>query len=108
MIIVPITNQPNQDLTVTIPQAASNIILRLFLYWNRIAGYWQMSVTNVITNTKIIESLPMITGDIPFPNLLQQFEYLEIGKAYIVPLSSRAPNYPGENDWGTNFTLFWE
>lgn len=108
MIIVPLTNQPNQSLTVNIPRDTGNLPLQLFLYWNRIAGYWQLSVTDLRINTEVITNLPLITGDIPYPNLLAQFEYLDLGKAYIVALSNKTPNYPGETDWGTNFTLFWE
>jgi len=108
MIIIPVSNQPNQDFTVTIPQEGQNIVLRFYIYWNRIANYWQATISDVVNNITILEGFPLLTGDIPFPDSLQQFQYLNIGHAYIIPLSSKAPNYPGETDWGTNFVMMWQ
>lgn len=107
MIQIPLTNQPNQSFDITIPQGSSNITLTFFVFWNRIAGYWEMNITNTTTGVMLIASLPLITGLPPAQNLLRQWAYLNIGQAYIVPISDEAPNYPGETDWGINFVMVW-
>jgi hypothetical protein len=107
MIQIPVTNQPNQSFDVVIPQGESNITLTFFIFWNRIARYWEMNVSNASTGVMLIAGLPMITGQVPAQNLLRQWAYLNIGEAYIVPISNDTPDYPGETDWGVNFALIW-
>lgn len=107
MIQIPVTNQPNQSFRVKIPLTSGNINLSFFIAWNLIAEYWQMSVSNADTGEEYLSNLPMITGQAPAQNLLRQFEYLAIGSAYIIPLSSATSDFPGDEDWGTNFILVW-
>lgn len=106
MIIVPITNQPNQSFEIIIPQGSSNIILGFFVYWNSIAGYWEMNISDAVGNS-LITGLPLITGKAPVQNLLRQWAYLNIGEAYVVPISEDAPDWPGVDDWDVNFVLVW-
>ena len=107
MIQIPVTNQPNQSFQVSIPQGTSNLSLGFYIYWNRIAEYWQMTLTNIFTGVEIANGIPLITGADPAQNLLAQYGYLEIGEAYVVPLSDDAGDHPGEEGWGTNFILLW-
>lgn len=109
MILLPLTNQPNQTFTVSINRSnGSNLPLSFYMYWNRIAGYWQLSITDLRINEEVLDSLPLVTGDIPYPDLLSQYKYLDLGSAYIVPIGAQTANSPGINDWGTNFALLWD
>lgn len=107
MILVPVNNQPNQSFRITIPQDTTNITLELFIYWNRIAEYWQMTITNALTGIELINGLPMLTGRDPVQNLLGQWDYLNIGQAYVIPVVEDAADYPGVEDWGSDFILVW-
>ena len=104
---IPLTNQPNQNFTCTIPLDDTNVTLQFYLFWNRIAEYWQMSITDVSTGTMLIDSLPMLYGGGYYENILAQYEYLGIGSAFIYPLVSNPPNSPGVEDWDENFILLW-
>lgn len=108
MIQIPVTNQPNQKFKVAIPLADTNISIGFFIYWNRIAGYWQVTLTDALTNTELINGLPLLTGNYPVANVLRQQEYFGIGQMFVVPISSNAPDHPGLEDWGVNFALMWD
>lgn len=107
MILIPINNEPNQSFNITVPQGGTNLPLNFRVYWNTIAAYWQMDIRNTSTNTKLVSSLPLVGGNNPVQNILAQFEYLGIGPAYVVPLSTATSDWPGVDDWGRNFVLAW-
>lgn len=107
MIQIPVTNQPSQSFQVVIPQNSSNIILNFFIYWNRIAEYWELNIANGSNGVELITGLPLITGKPPAVNLLHQWAYLNIGQAYVIPITDQTSDYPGVEDWGTSFILVW-
>lgn len=108
MIILPITNQPNQTFSVKVPVGDLNLNLQFYVYWNNIAEYWQLSILNLDTGVKLIDGLPMVRGLAPAGNILHQFEYMGIGSAYLVALNATPDkDYPGLGDWDTNFVLLW-
>lgn len=107
MIVLPINNQPNQSFKTTIPLGSRNVTLGFFVYWNEMAGYWQMNIADV-ENNALVSALPLVGGNYPAQNILRQYEYLNIGKAYILPLSEKLSQYPQVGDWGTNFVLIWD
>lgn len=107
MIQIPVTNQPNQSFRVTIPLDTGNIVLEFFIYWNNIANYWQMDITDSLTDEKVVVGQPLIVGQAPTQNCLRQLTYTGIGAATVVPLSDDVGDAPGVDDWGTNFILVW-
>lgn len=107
MILLPLNNQPNQFFGATIPLGNINIRLSFSLSWNEIAGYWELSIANVETSEQLIVNFPMVSNEAPYRNILRQFEYFNIGKAFLVKISNSARNYPGVGDWGENFVLLW-
>lgn len=108
MVIVPITNDPNQTFSVSIPFTDRNVELRFFVAWNEIAGYWFMNIANDRTGEILVEGIPMMSGKAPADNLLEQYEYLKIGKVYILKSSSVVRDIPILGDWGVNFFLGWD
>jgi hypothetical protein len=108
MIIIPVSNTPNQRFSVKVPLGDANKHLGFFIYWNEIAEYWQMTLRDEDEGVELINGLPLVTGQGEAVNLLEQFDYLKVGKAYIIKVSkSSLRDYPGLNDWGRNFVLAW-
>lgn len=107
IVEIPITNDPNQKLAITLPRQGGNITLEFYFAWNRIANYWQMNITDSASNTQLISGLPMLTGVGFYANLLAQYQYLEIGGLFVIPNSAIETESPGETDWDGSFTLAW-
>jgi hypothetical protein len=85
--IVPLTNSPNQQLTVLLQVDGAPLTLNLTVKFNEMAGYWLLSVSDS-SNNLLIDSIPMICGNYPAGNLLQQQRYLAIGSWYIVNVAN--------------------
>lgn len=107
VVNIPLTNDPNQTFTCSVPAGNTNRLLQFFIAWNAIAGYWTMSLKDAQTNTDLVMGLPLITGQAPAADLLRQLQYLGIGSAYIAKANQAAADYPGVDDWGVNFFLIW-
>lgn len=107
MIQIPLTNQPNQSFRLSITRGEINIPLSFLFYWNRIAEYWQMNIANGLTDSPILQGLPLLTGQDPAQNILRQYQHLNIGSAYVVPVAPSTRDYPGIEDWSKSFILVW-
>jgi len=104
---VPIVPNANQSFTCTLPIDNKNIILAFGITYNSVADYWAMSIRDVRTNTQLLDGVPLVTGEYPGANLLEQFEYMGIGSAVIAPTSSLAKDRPGVSNLGTEWALVW-
>lgn len=102
-VVIPITAGTNQTFTCTLPVDSGNVTLTFSFTWNTPGGYWFMSVTDN-TNTLLLDAVPVLTGQYPAANLLRQYQYLGIGSAYLVPVSSTLPDNPDFNTLGTSTT----
>ncbi len=103
MYIIPLTTDPNQTFSSTIPIDNKKITLYFFLRYNTEAKYWIMDVSDSKRN-KILDSMPLICGG----NLLEQYSYLNIGSAYIVKVDKTLlSDRPDEYNLGTDFVLVW-
>ena len=80
---IPLNNSPNQSMTVQLQVDGATLTLNLTLSYDRMAGYWIMSISDV-SNNLLIDSIPMVCGSYPAANLLQQQRYLAIGSAFII------------------------
>lgn len=103
MYIIPLTTDPNQTFSSTIPVDGKNITFYFFLRFNTEAGYWALDIMDKNKNT-ILSSVPLISGI----NLLAQYSYLNIGSAYIAKIDKTiASDQPNEYNLGTDFVLVW-
>lgn len=103
--IVPLSLAVVQQQTVQLTVNGQPLTLTLSITWSAMAGYWQMSVTDVNGNL-LLSSVPLITGSYPAANLLAQYQYLQIGSAYLLNTGTGADDYPGQYDL-QQFTLVW-
>jgi hypothetical protein len=103
--IVVLTNANNQSFAVQLTVNGQALTLNLTLAWSAMAGYWQMSITDINGNL-LLASVPLITGEYPAANLLAQYQYLNIGSAYLLNTSNSPADYPGQSNL-SQFTLLW-
>ena len=104
--IVPLTTDPNQSLSITLPINGENITLGLVIRYNLVANYWVMAVSDSNGNL-LIDSLPLVTGEYPAADILGQYEYLGIGSAFVVNVSNLDEDVPTDTTLGTDFYLMW-
>ena len=108
MYIIPLSTEPNQTFNCTIPINGENRALSFRLRYNNIAKYWNLAVIDAITKAVLIDALPLMVGEYPAANLLEQFGYLGLGSAVIVREGELkdAPN-PDDTNLGTEYYLVW-
>jgi hypothetical protein len=103
--LVPLIIQPNQRFTIQLNVNGQALTLNLVLAYSAMAGYWQLAVSDVNGNL-IVASVPLVTGLYPDANLLAQYEYLQIGEAYMLNTGDGGADYPGQYDL-SQFSLLW-
>lgn len=104
--IIPLTPQ-NQTLNIQLSIDGQNKTLVLTIMYNTIADYWYMSVSDSNGN-KLLDSVPLLVSDYPANNILEQYSYLQIGSAYVVPKSNAAAfSQPNDTNLGTDYVLVW-
>jgi hypothetical protein len=106
-LVIPLDNAPNQTLETTVFVDGSNVKLRLTFNFNEIAGYWIMSITDPTTSNLLIDSIPLVVGVYPASNIIQQYAYLGLGSAYVVPMGGSPLDFPDANTLGSYFCLVW-
>jgi hypothetical protein len=100
---IPLTVNPNQKFTSTIPIDGKKIKFNFFLRFNTEAKYWVLDIFNA-QNDSLIVSVNLVCG----LNLLEQYSYLNIGSAYIAKVdNSLANDNPDEYNLGSDFILVW-
>lgn len=105
--VIPLMPGANQSFTCTLPIDSKNITLGFTFTWNGFAEYWFMSITDVKTNTLLLDAVPLVTGLFPAADLLGQYTYLGIGSAAVVPVSAVETGIPGKSNLGSDFVLVW-
>jgi hypothetical protein len=105
--IIPLTNSPDQSLTVTLTVDGAVLTLQLIVRFSEMAGYWLLTVLDRLGNL-LLDSIPMITGEWPAANLLGQYAYLKIGSAYVINAGNVATDYPDTTNLGGDFVLLWD
>lgn len=103
MYIVPLTTSPNQSFTSTIPINGGKIKFNFFLKYNTEQKCWEMDLYD--KNKKpLVVSVPLVCG----LNILEQYDYLEIGSAYILKTDPNTmADRPNEYNLGNTFILVW-
>lgn len=107
VVKVPITNDPNQSFSISVPAGEENRVLDMFAYFNTISSFWELRISDGATGDELINGLPLLYGIPPADNLLEAFEYQDIGQAYIVKISEDAPENPTTDSWDKDFELYW-
>ncbi len=100
--IVPLQNIPNTTFSSKIPVDGKNISLTFHLTYNELAKYWLVDVSNS-EGKMLISALPVI----PAQNILEQYQYLRIGSAYILPRDSVQEQWPTAETLATDWYLVW-
>jgi Domain of unknown function (DUF6983) len=103
--VIPLTTAPNQTFSVQLTVNSKPLTLNFSLSYSEMAGYWQLAVSDVNSNL-LIASVPLITGWYPAANLLGQYQYLQIGSAYLLNTGNANTDYPGYNNL-SQFSLMW-
>ena len=108
MFIIPTTSAPNHTFRCVIPVDGNNLALQFFMAYNTIAQYWTMTITDDLSGETLIANLPLIAGQYPSANLLEQYAYLRIGSACLVKTNPDNPDdMPNDTNLGTDFVLVW-
>lgn len=99
--IVPFQPIPNHHFSCVVPIDGGNTTLGFFLRYNDVATYWTVDISK--DGKTLIASLPIK----PAQNILEQFSYMEIGSAYIIPKSQAAAQWPGAVDLSSDWYIVW-
>ena len=103
--VIPLTNDPNQTFSVQLSVNGAPLTLNLGLSYSTMAGRWELAVSDVNGNL-LIASVPLITGLYPAANVLAQYQYLQIGSAYLLNTSGVVTDYPNATNLNA-YTLVW-
>ena len=103
--IIPLNVAPNQSFSSQLTVNGSPLTLSFRLGYAEMAGYWQLAISDANDNP-LIASVPLITGWSPAANLLEQYQYLNIGSAYLLNTGNAGVDYPGPTNLGL-FSLLW-
>jgi hypothetical protein len=104
---IPLDVLHNQTFQTVLAIDGVNRTFEFFIRWNEMAGYWVMRITDPSSGEILIDSIPLVTGQIPAHNLLGQYSYMKIGSAYLINTGANPLEDPTEEDLGINFTLVW-
>ena len=106
--IVTLNSAPNQSLLANLTVNGAALKLNLKISFNEIAQYWSMQISDVDNNI-LIASIPLLTGSWPAANILSQYQYKNIGSAYVLNVSNGdADNdFPNTSNLGVDFQLLW-
>jgi hypothetical protein len=105
--IVPLSNAPNQSMTVNLSINDSSLLLQLTCNYNEMLQYWVMGISDTNGNN-ILSDIPLLTGVYPASNILSQYQYLNIGSACVLDVSNDdVRDYPKSDDLGIGFVLLW-
>jgi hypothetical protein len=99
-------NSANQTIQMSTTIDDESVTLNLTFCYNEIAEYWVMSITDD-SNTLLLDSIPILTGEYPAANILGQYAYLGIGSLYCINSDNYNADYPDDNSFGNHFVLYW-
>jgi hypothetical protein len=100
---IPVTSNPNQTFTVNIPGNSKNLGLKFQITYNGVAKYWMMTLSDPTSGQIYASNIPLLPGY----DLLKQFQYKNIGSAYIENIGDQTIESPDDTNLGTTFALNW-
>lgn len=102
-VVIPLTNQPNQTFTTVVDVNGSNKTFRFFISWNQCGKYWEFDLFDDNTGEQYLNRIPLSGSG----NLISQYDYKDIGRAFLVNVSGTDNTTPGLEDLGVNYFLVW-
>jgi hypothetical protein len=106
--IIPLVPAPNQSFSTTVKiNGGKTVKMAVFIRYNDIAGYWIMDLSDSVTKAPILGSIPVVPGDYPASNILEPYDYMQIGSAYVVNINNMAQEMPTVSNLGTDWLLVW-
>ena len=103
--IISLSNAKNQTFKVPLTVNGNTITLNLAASYSAMAGYWQLAISDVNGNL-LLASMPLVTGWYPAANMLAQYQYLQIGSAYLLNTGGSVMDYPDQSSLA-QFSLLW-
>lgn len=107
MYVIPLTTEPNQTFHCTIPIDGKNRHLSFDLRYNSIAGYWNLTIKDGVSGTLLLDAIPLMVGQYPAANLLEQYSYMKLGSAVVVRQGELPERNPDDTNLGTEYFLVW-
>lgn len=105
---IPLDTTLDQQFSVTVEVGEENVPLILHLRYNTEGDFWHMDVINGDTEEMLVSNMPLLTGEYPAADILEQFDYIGIGQAIILKMSDGAVgDFPNIDNLGTDYVLFW-
>jgi hypothetical protein len=105
--LIPLTTAPNQTFQVALDVNNTIVRLTLTIRYNEMANYWVLTIADNNGNV-LMDNIPLVTGSWPAANILDPYQYLGIGSAYVINASNAGVNdYPNATSLGTDFVLLW-
>lgn len=99
--IVPMQALPNHSFNAVVSIDGGNVDLRFRLMYNELANYWIVDISK--NNEVVLAGLPLV----PAQNILEQFAYLGIGSAYIIPRSEAQEQWPSLDTLSSDWYIVW-
>jgi len=99
--IVPMIGIPNHTYSCVIPLTGRNITLTFHMTFNEVAGFWFVDVST--KDKMLLASYPLI----PAQDLLEQFQYMDIGHASILPKTAISDQFPNYETINSEWVLVW-
>jgi hypothetical protein len=93
---------PNHSFSCVVPFTDSNVELRFTMQFNEVADYWFVDISRG-DGEMLLSAYPWI----PAQDILEQFQYLGIGHAYIVPVTQISKQFPDYNTLSTEWAVVW-
>jgi hypothetical protein len=107
MQTIPLDTSPNQAFQCTLNVDGANVTLYFNIRYNETAKYWQMTISDPVTKEIYLDSVPLLPGNFPSGNLLEQHAHLGIGSAFMLNVTNVAMDHPDDTNLGTDFILVW-
>lgn len=99
--IVPMIPISNHSYTCVIPLTERNITLDFKMTYNEVADFWFIDISQ--DGQPLLASYPLI----PAQDLLEQFQYMDIGHASILPRTQITSQFPNYDTLNTEWVLVW-
>lgn len=102
---IPLTCAPysTQTFRLTLDGGKKNINIKLDLRYQDLYDVWVAAITDNSTGELLIDLMPLVCG----VDLLGQYKHLDLGKAYIVPVTDTDLMMPDNVTLGSTFILVW-
>ena len=107
MYKIPLTNSPNQTFQSVIPVNQTNINFNFHLWYNEVASYWLLTLSNYKTGEEYFSNLPLVSSKGMFGNIVNQLAYKNIGMCFMLPTSEDLKSAADDQNIGQKYIMIW-